>query len=180
MFRAASLAWSISAARVTFSPSARTIPRSTNPAGPVYKLLGGPVAEKEDAAKSASPVTHVTADDPPFLIMHGTDDRTVAIRQAEILHEAQKKAGVKTLFVKINGGGHGIGGPKVEGACKRFSRSNYWAKISKYRPMRLKPRRCPQRRRREQRRRRRSSCPTDSHGIMPDARGFLWQTFEWM
>jgi acetyl esterase/lipase len=95
-------------------------PKLKDPAGPVYKLLGGPVTEKEEAAKAASPVTHVSADDPPFLIMHGTDDRTVAIRQAEILHEAQKKAGVKTTFVKINGGGHGIGGPKVEERVQAF------------------------------------------------------------
>jgi acetyl esterase/lipase len=95
-------------------------PKLKDPTGPVYKLLGGPVSEKEEAAKSASPVTHVTADDPPFLIVHGTDDRTVAIRQAEILHEAQKKAGVKTTFVKITGGGHGIGGPPVQDRVEQF------------------------------------------------------------
>lgn len=95
-------------------------PKVNESAGSVYKLFGGPLAEKQDVAKSASPVTHVTADDPPFLIMHGTDDRTVAIRQAEILHEAQKKAGVKSTFVKINGGGHGIGGPKVEERVQAF------------------------------------------------------------
>lgn len=95
-------------------------PRLNDPSGPVYKLLGGPIGEKEAAAKSASPVTHVTADDPPFLIVHGSDDRTVAIHQAERLYEAQKKAGVNTLFVKINGGGHGIGGPKVEERVQAF------------------------------------------------------------
>lgn len=95
-------------------------PKVNESAGSVYKLFGGPLAEKQDVAKSASPVTFVTADDPPFLIMHGTDDRTVAINQAERLYEAQKKAGVNTRFVKINGGGHGIGGPKVEERVQTF------------------------------------------------------------
>jgi acetyl esterase/lipase len=95
-------------------------PKLKDPAGPVYKLLGGPASEKEDVAKSASPVTFVTADDPPFLIVHGTDDRTVAIRQAEILYDAQKKVGNNTTFVKITGGGHGIGGPKVDERVTTF------------------------------------------------------------
>jgi len=95
-------------------------PRLNDPAGPVYKLLGGPLSEKQDVAKEASPITYVSADDPPFLILHGTDDKTVAIRQAELLHAAQQKAGNKTTFVKINGGGHGIGGPKVEERVKTF------------------------------------------------------------
>lgn len=55
-------------------------PKLSEPTGPVYKLLGGPIKEKLDVAKSASPVTFVSADDPPFLIVHGTDDRTVATR----------------------------------------------------------------------------------------------------
>ncbi|QDU27446.1 Carboxylesterase NlhH [Anatilimnocola aggregata] len=95
-------------------------PKLNDPSGPVYKLLGGPITTKEDVAKEASPVTHVSADDPPFLILHGTDDRTVDIRQAEILHSAQQKAGTKSTFVKITGGGHGIGGPKVEERVKTF------------------------------------------------------------
>jgi dipeptidyl aminopeptidase/acylaminoacyl peptidase len=52
--------------------------------------------------------------------VHGTDDRTVAIRQAEILYEAQKKAGNNSTFVKITGGGHGIGGPKVDERVATF------------------------------------------------------------
>ena len=95
-------------------------PRVSEPSGPLYKLFGGPLKEKQALAKEASPVTYVTADDPPFLIMHGTEDRTVAMNQAERLHDAQKKAGTSTTFVKITGGGHGIGGPKVEERVQAF------------------------------------------------------------
>jgi dipeptidyl aminopeptidase/acylaminoacyl peptidase len=67
----------------------------------IATLFGGSLEERNDAAKQASPVTHVSKDDPPFLIMHGTQDNTVNIRQAERLYEAQKQAGVNTTFVKV-------------------------------------------------------------------------------
>jgi acetyl esterase/lipase len=95
-------------------------PRMNEPGQPVYKLLGGPAKEKADAAKQASPITFVSKDDPPFLIVHGTADRTVPIKQAELLHEAQKKAGVDTTFIRIEEGGHGIGGPEVEARVRAF------------------------------------------------------------
>jgi acetyl esterase/lipase len=94
-------------------PSDLTVIPDVPQAAPVVKLLGGPLAEKRAEAKAASPVTYVSKDAPPFLIVHGTDDRTVSIRQAEILYEALQKAGVEATFVKIEGGGHGIGGPEV-------------------------------------------------------------------
>jgi len=88
-------------------------PRMNEPTSPVYKLFAGPLAERQDAAKEASPVTHVTQDDPPFLIVHGTKDRVVPIDQAERLHKALKEAGADSTFVRIEGGGHGIGGREV-------------------------------------------------------------------
>ena len=95
-------------------------PRLNDPGSPVFKLLGGPLSEKQDAAKQASPVTYVTKDDPPFLIMHGTDDRTVSIRQAELLSAKAKDAGINVTFVKIDGGAHGFGGEEVNARVKAF------------------------------------------------------------
>ncbi len=79
----------------------------------VTALLGGSLKEKRAEAIAASPVTHVTRDDPPFLIVHGTKDAIVPLAQAEMLCEKLKQAGVDVTFVKIEGGGHGIGGPEV-------------------------------------------------------------------
>jgi acetyl esterase/lipase len=87
---------------------------------PVTKLLGGLPKDKPEVAKAASPITYVTKDDPPFLIVHGTADRTVPFNQAERLYDAQRKAGVDTTFVKIEGGGHGIGGPEIETRVRAF------------------------------------------------------------
>jgi acetyl esterase/lipase len=88
--------------------------------GPVSKLLGGMPKEKPEIAKHASPTTYVTKDDAPFLHLHGTNDKTVPVKQAETLHEALKKAGVESTFVKIDGGGHGFGGPEVNQRVKDF------------------------------------------------------------
>ena len=87
---------------------------------PISKLLGGLPIDKPEAAKEASPITYVTKDDPPHLIVHGTDDRTVPFDQGVRLHEAQKKVGIDSTFVKIEGGGHGIGGPEVERRVRAF------------------------------------------------------------
>jgi acetyl esterase/lipase len=76
-------------------------------------LLGGSIQDKQDAAREASPITYVSADDPPFLIVHGTDDQTVPFEQAEMFYDALKKAGVDATFVRITGGSHAVGGPAV-------------------------------------------------------------------
>jgi len=86
----------------------------------VSALLGGNVDEKKEEAKMASPITHVSADDPPFLIVHGTADPTVPYDQAKRFCEALQKAGVNVNMVSIEGGGHGIGGPEVIRRVKAF------------------------------------------------------------
>lgn len=87
---------------------------------PVSMLLGGPVEEKQDLAKSASPITYVSSGAPPFLVVHGTADPIVPLDQATSFHAALKKAGVSSTFLKIEGGGHGIGGPEVQKRVQAF------------------------------------------------------------
>jgi acetyl esterase/lipase len=86
----------------------------------VEKLFGGTYDKVPEAAKLASPVTHVTADDPPFLVVHGTADATVPFSQGESFHNALKKAGVNSTLLVLTDGGHGIGGPEVTGRVRTF------------------------------------------------------------
>jgi acetyl esterase/lipase len=81
------------------------------PDSPESKLIGGPILENKDKAAKASPITYVSKDAPPFLIMHGDKDRTVPFDQSERLYGALKKAGVDVTFVPMKGAGHGFGGP---------------------------------------------------------------------
>ena len=75
--------------------------------GVVAQLLGGPVSEKSELAAMASPVTHVTKDDPPFLVMHGGKDNLVSLEQSRRLYDALKGAGVEVTLRVLPGAGHG-------------------------------------------------------------------------
>jgi len=93
------------------------------PDSPEAQLLGGPVQERKEAARAASPLTYVTADDAPFLIVHGTADPVVPLPQSEIFAAALKKAGVETTLRVIEGGGHGgpgFAGPEMEAQVRAF------------------------------------------------------------
>src|SRR5262249_47991633 len=79
---------------------------STNAQGAVGKLLGGAPAEKKELAEKASPLTYVSKDDPPFLILHGDQDPLVPLGQSELLLEALKKAGVQAELLVAPGVGH--------------------------------------------------------------------------
>jgi acetyl esterase/lipase len=56
-----------------------------------------------------SPVTHVTTDDPPFLLVHGDADKTVPFQQSEMMEAALRKAGVIVKLVRVPGAEHGTG-----------------------------------------------------------------------
>lgn len=76
----------------------------------VAKMLGGTPAKIKEHVAAASPITHVSKDDPPFLIMHGDQDPVVPFRQSVLMHEALKKAGVESTLHIIAGAGHGLRG----------------------------------------------------------------------
>ncbi len=56
----------------------------------------------------ASPTTHVSADDAPFLLVHGETDGSVPFQQAEVMQEALETAGVEVKLLRIRGGNHGL------------------------------------------------------------------------
>ena len=61
-------------------------------------LLGALAADLPELARQASPVTHVTASGPPFLLIHGDADVMVPPRQSERLHLALLDAGVSSTL----------------------------------------------------------------------------------
>jgi acetyl esterase/lipase len=67
-------------------------------------------------ARSASPLAHIDAKDPPFLIQHGAADTTVSPKQAQRLYDALRAAGVPAELVFYPNVAHGFakvpgGGP---------------------------------------------------------------------
>lgn len=81
-------------------------PMSSPKGGVLHGLFGGPMSEHIEAVRLASPVTHITKDDPPFLILHGTEDRLVRLSHPQRLQERLTAAGVGSTFIRIEGGGH--------------------------------------------------------------------------
>jgi len=55
-----------------------------------------------------SPISYVSKDDPPFLIIHGEKDDVVPFEQGEILYNELSKYGIKVKFIKVKNGGHGF------------------------------------------------------------------------
>ena len=56
---------------------------------------------------AASPITYLTADDPPFLLFHGDADETVPFEQSQLMEAGLKHLGVVVKFVSVPGGRHG-------------------------------------------------------------------------
>ena len=78
---------------------------SVAPAG-LIGLLGGPPDKFPDLYAKASPVTHVTKDDPPILLIHGDKDTVVPLQQDELLDAKLTRVGVPHSMVLKNGRGH--------------------------------------------------------------------------
>ena len=62
----------------------------SKPNSPESQYIGGPIRQNKTVVEQANPITYVTADDPPFLIEHGTKDCTVPPQQSQLLYDALK------------------------------------------------------------------------------------------
>jgi arylsulfatase A-like enzyme/acetyl esterase/lipase len=74
------------------------------------RLLGGTPADVPDAYQLASPVSHLTPDDPPTLTIHGGRDKLVPVDQAIELDEKARAAGVPHQLMLLPEQAHGFGG----------------------------------------------------------------------
>jgi acetyl esterase/lipase len=86
--------------------------------GPEELLVGG---QGEDAKAAASPITYVTPEAPPFLLVHGTADQVVGYVHSELLKAALSAAGVPVLLVPIEGADHIFDGHDDIDAVVRLS-----------------------------------------------------------
>jgi acetyl esterase/lipase len=82
-------------------------------------LFPGSPSERKEMMRVASPVTWVSADDPPFLVVHGTVDK-LPIAQAEGMVAALKKVNVPVTFIRMEGGGHGVFGQEINSRARAF------------------------------------------------------------
>ena len=69
-------------------------------------MFGKTNAEAPELYRQASPVSYARADGTPILILHGTADKTVDVKQSEQFAEALKKAGAPHELILIPGAPH--------------------------------------------------------------------------
>lgn len=79
-----------------------------SPGGAEHDLFGHPLDAEPRKVRDASPISHIDAEDPPVLVLHGELDPVVPFNQAELFDEALTKAGVDVTFVRVIRGGHTV------------------------------------------------------------------------
>lgn len=97
-----------------FGPTDFTVPWEKS-AEDTYLIpfLSGTRADRADTYKKASPITYATKDDPPFLFIHGTEDKLVPLAQSKFLAEKLQSVGVSATVIEVKGEGHGWKGEKL-------------------------------------------------------------------
>lgn len=92
-------------------------------ASPESLLLGKNVFRNEEEALKYCPVSFVTKDAPPFLIIHGNEDRTVPFAQGVLLHDLLEEAGCDVTLLEVDGSDH---------ADVPFFQREMWEEIRKF------------------------------------------------
>ncbi len=58
--------------------------------------------------KAASPINHVTADDPPLLLVHGELDSVVPIIVSEKMYRIYQQTGLEASLIRVSDADHGF------------------------------------------------------------------------
>jgi acetyl esterase/lipase len=79
------------------------------------RLLGGPIGDRVDLARQASPVTHAHPGAPPFLLQHGQADTWVPCAQSVRLAGRLRAVGAPVQLQTVPGADHFFAGaPDIE------------------------------------------------------------------
>jgi len=90
-----------------FGPTDLTIDFPGAENGIIHRVFGT-TDRDSDLLINASPVTYVSRDDAPFLILHGSEDQLVPVSQSELLNRALLDVGVESQLVVVQNAGHGF------------------------------------------------------------------------
>lgn len=91
-----------------FGPSDLTVDFEGGAGSRAGQQVFGTSDLSSEILKKASPVTHVSADDPPFLILQGEKDSLVPPSQSQALYDRLVAAGVPAELVMVRNAGHGF------------------------------------------------------------------------
>jgi len=103
------------------SPTARTAPEVT-------RFLPRSYAEDPELFSKASPLAHLTRDDPPTLIFQGTVDELVPAAQNDALAAKCKEVGVQCTYVKFKGWPHTMDMAEGPNVCFQWYMLDFFKK----------------------------------------------------
>jgi acetyl esterase/lipase len=89
-----------------FGPS--ELVRLTKPDSRVRNLVFGASENDNSLLEIYSPVTYISSESPPFLILQGDKDETVPVEQSQILYDRLTAAGVPATLTIVQNAGHGF------------------------------------------------------------------------
>lgn len=101
------------------------------------RFLGGSMEERPDNYRRASPITWVTPDGPPIILLHGDADTTVPYDQSVRLKKAYDRLGLHAELVPIEGATHRL--RRVGGSPAGMSEKQIYERIADFFRCTLKP-----------------------------------------
>lgn len=85
---------------------------------PPARLLGCATSCAAEAVRDVSPVAQIDGRDPPFLLIHGVQDKVVPVAQSRLGEAALRRAGVPVEAIYIAGVDHSFIGSSAEATHK--------------------------------------------------------------
>ncbi|HSP14644.1 MAG TPA: alpha/beta hydrolase [Thermoanaerobaculia bacterium] len=83
---------------------------------PPSLLMGCPIQQCREWTETANPIHYISADDPPFLLMHGMLDCLVPFQQSVMLHAALEASGIDSTLILL---------PNAQHADDQFNDAKY-------------------------------------------------------
>jgi acetyl esterase/lipase len=68
--------------------------------------LGGPVESNKELTRLVSPLTYVSINCPPMLLIHGEKDDILPVEESRLFHKALEHAGADTTLIVLKDSGH--------------------------------------------------------------------------
>ena len=87
-------------------------------------MLGGPAEEKRQLAQFLSPISHLRAEMPAVLLLHGDADPVLPVASPRAFAEKARQMGAPVTYLEVAGGNHGFrtaDKPDVPGITRRVT-----------------------------------------------------------
>ncbi|NOR75596.1 MAG: prolyl oligopeptidase family serine peptidase [Draconibacterium sp.] len=84
-------------------------------------LLGGLLSDKENIARSLSPVELLKVDSPPILLLHGNKDDVLPIAQSINMVKVAKQVGADIKLLTVENAGHSFSGENISPSIERIN-----------------------------------------------------------